>query len=255
MKVSYVIGAYFGERNNVHPACKNDKLWYVEQHINQLKKQTKNIHKIYIVCTFDDFQDKKEILSNLHIRYDSDSKIIIKYREPNIGGCYFSWKTALHLDNGDSDYIVLIEDDYVLYDVDAIKLMMEYFSSDDLFYLCMHWTKIPLENFDYVVVEHAAVASGIINNKMYHKLRMELDMDFTVPSKINLVEVGQYTACCIAQLYLLEEYRKHGLKIRDMCDKYNVFFPHSWAPIQQFGKEDGKKLIVPIDREFENIKL
>lgn len=240
MKISYATGAYFGSRNVPHPEYVKDKLWYINKHIEYINKQTYDIHKIYIVCTFDETVDKEDILDKVRKKYSYDARISIIERD-NLGAVYCSWKEALHADNGESDYIILTEDDYILYDVDAVKLMLEYFLDKDTFYLCQLWNTNPYNSIDSVIPCHAALASGMINNKTYHEYRTQYEIDFRLRYGTG------YHIYHANQAEFLEEYRKLGLKIIDWTEKYSTYYPHSDI---EYGNASGKKLIVAIDRDL-----
>jgi hypothetical protein len=237
-KISYATGAYFGNRNVSHPKYKEDYTWYVQKHIEFINKQSVPIHKIYIVCTFEDSFDKQSILKKLK-EFTTDSRVIIVERE-NLGAVYCSWKEALHIDNGESDYIILTEDDYILYDTDAVKLMLEYFN-EEVFYLCQLWNPKPYQSLEEVIPGHAALASGMIDNKIYHKLRIEKGIDFKLRYGTG------YSIYCANQAEFLEYYRRLGLKMIDWTKEYSTYYPHSDI---EYGNASGKKLIVPIDRDL-----
>jgi len=241
MKISYTIAAYFGKRNVKHPNCLENPIWYVSQQINYINKQSVFIERIYIICTFDKETDNKYIIDQLNEYYSSDKRIVIKVKE-NDGASYTSWKFALHEDNGYSDYVILMEDDYMLYSEDSVELLLEYFEKDsNLFYLCQFWNTNPYIQNGLNIVAHAAMSNGVINNKMYHDLRINRNMDFKVKYGTG------YDVYCSNQATFLDDYNISGCLFKDIREKYSVYFPHSDI---EYGKADGKKLIVPIDRDL-----
>lgn len=242
MKLGYVTTPYFGKRSTVHPLCETDEILYVRKHIEYLNSQTIQVDKIYIVCTFADGIDKIQILNKINELCQNDSRYIIVHRE-NLGASYASWKHALHMDNGDCDYLILTEDDYCLYDPNAIEIMMEYFKKDpELFYLCQYWCTVPYTSRTYGLIEsHAAMASGLLNNKKYYDLRIKNGLDFTIHYG------NTYESFCDNQALFLEDYRKHGLTICDWRDVHSSYFPNSKV---EYGNANGSKIMIPLQDDL-----
>lgn len=251
-KISYVIAAYYGNRRFVHPKLSNNPLFYIQTNLKYLNSQSLDIHKIYIVSSFDNAEstieknesvitDKEFIISELNKIANSDNRIILLERS-NIGGSYHAWQLALHTDNGESDYVALFEDDYTLYDNDALKYMIQYWDeTPDLFYLCQYWTKNIFIAHGWEILEHAAISNGIINNKMYNDIKEKHNIDFLLSSdKIMWLNQGTY----------MENFRIHGVKFKDITDKYSSIFANDICNIQEFGKPNGKKIIMPIVESF-----
>ena len=182
------------------------------------------------------------ILQEVNDLCKSDDRFIIVERE-NLGASYASWKHGLHMDNGDCDYMVLVEDDYCLYDENSIDLMLDYFRNDrDLFYLCQYWSNNSYKLEDRTIIEsHAAMASGMIDNKKYFDLRKNDGLD------LNIIYKDTYRSFCDNQAMFLEEYRKIGLKILDWTKDYSSYFPSRKI---EFGNKDGKKLMIPLEDDI-----
>lgn len=245
MKIGYVIPAYFGDRNSNHSKLNIDNLFYIKTQLEYINKLTTNISNIYIICTFSENEDKQSILSNL-IDITKNYKNIFTYTRDNLGGSYCSWKTALDIDDGDSDYIILSEDDYVIYDTNSINYMLDYFKDDnELFYLCQFWDKRPYycSYYNQIIPEHAALSIGMINNKLYNFYKNTNNIDFKL-----VYETG-YGAMYANQASFLENYRLNNIKITDWTNKYSSYYPHSDI---DYGMKDKPIIFYPIIDKFFN---
>jgi len=241
MKVGYVTTPYFGKRTTVHPLYATDVLLYVKKHIEYLEKQTVQADKIYFICTFSNEVDKQHILNEIIQLCKNDARYIIVERE-NLGASYASWKHALNIDNGDCDYLILAEDDYCLYENTAIERMLNYFKNDsEVFYVCQYWSDVPYESSYGIIPSHAAMASGMLDNKKYYELKEKNGMDFSI------VYGDTYKSFCDNQAIFLEEYRNHGLKIIDWRSEYSSYYPNSKI---EFGNPDGLKLMIPLQDDL-----
>jgi hypothetical protein len=135
-----------------------------------------------------------------------------------------------------------MEDDYMLYSEDSIELLLDYFNIDsNLFYLCQFWSTSPYNTGGLNIKAHAAMSNGVINNKIYHDLRIDKGIDFKVKHGTG------YELYCSNQATFLDDYNTLGCLFKDIREKYSVYFPHSDI---EYGKTDGKKLIIPIDRNL-----
>lgn len=242
MKIGYITTPYFGKRRTLHPACKNDETFYVKKHIEYLNEQTVNVDRVYFVCTFGDGIDRSPVLEKLNHLCKDDDRYVIVERE-NLGASYASWKHGLHIDNGYCDYLILAEDDYCLYDKDSVRLMLDFFKDDtDLFYLCQYWTNRPYRSSKLgIIKEHAAMASGMIDNKRYYHLRESKGLDFTIFYE------STYKSFCDNQAIFLEEYRRNGMKIKDWTKIYSSYFPNSKI---EYGNKNGRKLMIPLQDDL-----
>lgn len=245
MKIGYIIPLYFGPRNYVHPKSNEDIFFYIKTQFDFIKKLKTKLDKVYVICTFYDYSQSDKIIEELRDLYKDEETVIIEKRE-NLGGSYCSWKYALDIDNGNLDYIFLNEDDHVLYDENGIEEMLSYFiESPELFYLCQYWTDKPYSILHngvlYSTSNHATMSAGMLNNKLYHKLKIENNLDFKL-----LYEPG-YNAMYVNQSMFLENYRLNNILIKDWRDKFSSYFPHS---DMDFGNENGIKILMPITEKF-----
>lgn len=239
MLLSYCIAAYFGnDRHSPSECLKNEPTFYIKKQIEGLQKCNTSISKIYIVCTFANDVDRYEILSILNDFTKKDERIIILTRD-NLGGSYCSWQYCLWYDDGYSDYIFLVEDDYILDERDGIDFLFEnYFAKElDIFYLCQYWSKILFENLGVSVAEHAAMSCGIINNKIYDEYRKQCGIDFKLEFEVGYVTMWRNQAC------FLENHKNAGLKIIDWTKMCSSYFPQHQI---EYGNPNGRKILKPI---------
>lgn len=233
-KISIVCALYIGNRPVQVNNIQNDKLYYFNKQLEYLKKYKNKISKFYFVTTFQDnihFETYKNILK----KYESEQiKIIFK---ENLGGSYTSWKVGLEIDNGESDFVFLIEDDYVIYDKNSINNIMSDFEEDlDLFYYCGMWSTTPMTIKGITIESHAAMSGGIINNKMYN----------LSPYKFDVVDEIEREYLFLNQITFLEPFRKEGYKIKDYSSKYSSLFSHGVNRIKEFGVNGGDIIIYPL---------
>ena len=76
---------------------------------------------------------------------------------------------------------------------------------------------------------------------MYHKCRTEYGIDFRLRYGTG------YDIYCANNAEFVEDFRQFGLKMRDWTETYSSYFPHSSIDL---GNANGKKLIVPVDRDL-----
>lgn len=244
MKIGYTIAAYIGKREHVHDKCINDPLFYIKIHLDKIQKSIIKLDKVYIICTFSSDVDKEAILEELKNITKNFKNIIISDR-PNLGGSYCSWHLALTMDLGYCDYILLLEDDYTLYDENSISYLLDYFNEDsDILYLAQLWSKHLYEKDGLNIPEHAAISNGIINNKLYYKIKTEKDIDF------NLQYGDGYRSMYINQAAFLENYRKEGYKLKHWADKDSSIYKGDKTLLIEYGNENGRKILIPIMEKF-----
>jgi hypothetical protein len=246
MKVSIAIAAYFGERGErTHTQYKKDYLFFVKTHLDNIKKIEDKFHKIYFVCTTDSHDKDENVHTFFYQEMEENPKIEVLTR-PNLGGSYAGWHNVLEFDNNDSDYMVFIEDDYALTDI-GVDAMLEYYKeTPDVIYLCQLWNRNRYVKDGVDIAEHAQVSNGMINVKLYNKLKEERGLDFTLyyfPGK---------TAIYNNQASFLEQYRSNGIPIRDMSEKYTVMYQNDEHSVINFGKRDGVDVFKPINDWYPN---
>jgi hypothetical protein len=235
-KISIICALYIGDRPVQVDNIINDKLYYFHKQLEYFEKYKNKISKFYFVVTFEnDFYEKnyKKILNE----YKSDL-IDISFKE-NLGGSYTSWKFGLELDNGESDLIFLIEDDYVIYDEKSIDNILSDFEIDnELFYYCGEWNINPIRIKNRNITGHASISNGIVNNKMY----------YSSGYKFETIDEITRTDLFLNQITFLEPFRLNGYKIKDFKNKYSSMFSHGINKIEEFGISSGDIIIYPLTK-------
>jgi hypothetical protein len=245
MKVSVAIAAYFGNRDGIPVSYSNDFLFFVKTHLDALKKIEDKISKIYIICTYEDGRFMDYINSYFYEILATNPKVVILNR-PNLGGSYASWHNALEFDNTESDYMVFVEDDYALTET-SIQNMLEYhMESPEMIYLCQLWNNDRYTKDGMDIPGHAQISNGMINVKLYHKLKSENNLDFTLylmPGK---------TAIYNNQVSFLEQYRSNGILIKDMKEKHSCVYNNDSNSVINFCNPNGEDVFIPITNWYPN---
>jgi hypothetical protein len=222
-KISVICALFIGNRAVQVDNIIENKLYYFQKQLEYLEKYKNKIFKFYFVVTFENenyFEKYKDILNH----YNNEI-INISFKQ-NLGGSYTSWKFGLELDNGESDLVFLIEDDYVIYDAKSIDNIVSDFEIDnELFYYCGEWSTIPMEIKNTYIIAHAAISNGIINNKMYHLSQY----------KFHTVDEITRKDLFLNQITFLEPFRLNRYKIKDYKSKYSSMFSHGVNQIEEKG--------------------
>ena len=233
-KISVICALYIGNRPVQVDNIIINKLYYFQKQLEYLEKYKNKIFKFYFVVTFENenyFEEYKDILNS----YNNDI-INVSFKE-NLGGSYTSWKFGLKLDNGESDLIFLIEDDYVIYDTKSIdNIVSDFKINNELFYQCGEWSTTPMQIKNRYIIAHAAISNGIINNKMYHSSQYKLD---------TIDEITREDLF-LNQITFLEPFRIAEYKIKDFKDKYSSMFSHDVNKIEEKGVKNGEIIFYPL---------
>lgn len=241
MKTSIGIACYFSaNRDRVPDTYIADYLYFVKTHMEVFKKMNDEIHKIYLVCTYDEASiDIEYINSYLYQLMEDNPKVIILNR-PNLGGSYAGYQNILEFDNNDSDYMIFTEDDYALA-YNSIPNMLEYYKeTPEMIYLCTLWNTERYLKDGLDIEAHAQMSGGMLNVKLYNKLKMENNLDFTIFTFPGKVAIYNNQVC------FLEQYRKNGILIRDMKDKYACVYLTDKNSVINFGNRNADDIFVPI---------
>lgn len=241
MKIGYVIAAYFGRRDNSNQKYSNDFLFYIKTHLDLINKFKLDIHKIYVVCT-SDLGEATMVHATDYLQHlqNIDDRVSVINRE-NTGGSYCSWKAALDTDNNECDYMLLLEDDYIIASKKSIEYALEYWNEQpELLYLCQMWTDVPYQG----IPNHAAISNGMLNNKLYNKLRTENNINFKL-------EYGSdKNAMFNNQAQFLEDFRLCGSLIMDIREKYSSLFNGDKELVIEYGNPNGECIFIPIADKF-----
>jgi hypothetical protein len=240
IKVSVAVAAYFGPRDGAPEVYFTDYLHFVKIHLDSLSKMKSDIHKIYFVCTYNENLLDIDYINQYFYKVLEENENIIILNRPNLGGSYAGWHNVLEFDNNESDYIVFVEDDYAL-EPGGIHKMLEYYKdSPDLLYLCQLWNKERYTKDGVDILEHAQISNGMINTKLYYKLKQEKGLDFTL-----YIEPGK-VAIYNNQASFLEQYRANGILIKDMKEKYSCVYNNDSNSVINFCNPAGEDIFKPI---------
>lgn len=247
MKTSVVIAAYFTDnRFGVPNLYFQDCLFFIKKHIEILNEFKNQLEDIYFVCTFDEpFSKKEYVNSYFEDVLKNNSKISIFERE-NLGGSYASWHSVLNYDNGKSDYIIFVEDDYGLLSGAIDKMHKYYKETPEMIYLCQLWNTNRYTHDGMDIAAHAQISNGMINAKLYKELKEKVGLDFTLyytPGKTTIYN---------NQVSFLEQYRSNGILIRDMKDKYGCVFNNDSNSSINFCNQNGEHIFMPITEYYPN---
>ena len=96
MKTSIGIACYFSaNRDRVPDAYINDYLYFAKTQMQVFEKMGNELHKIYLVCTYDESTVNMEYINSyLYELMESNSKVVVLNR-PNLGGSYAGYKNIL----------------------------------------------------------------------------------------------------------------------------------------------------------------
>lgn len=235
-KISIICALYIGDRPVQVRNIKNDKLYYFKKQLEYFQKYQHLIHKFYMVVAFENEKIRHEYTDILK----SHDNIIFYFKSENTGGSYDSWSVGLELDNGESDLVFLIEDDYIIYNENSIKNIVEDFNADpDLFFYCGWWSTTPLtHSMGITVNEHAAVSNGIINNTLYQESNL----------KFKIEKGSDRTIFFLNQMIYMEPFREANFKIKDIRKKYSCMFSNGVNNIQEYGIEGGDIIFYPLTK-------
>lgn len=224
-KISVICALYIGDRPVQVDNIIEDKLYYYKKQLEYFSKYKDEIHKFYFITTFQK-EEYIKYLYEMQLNTQADTKIEIICKA-NFGGSYTSWKKGLEIDNGQSDLIFLVEDDYVINSVSSIKTIVDDFEKDpDLFYYCGLWRD-----------NHAAISNGIINNKMFIQSKLKFA---TIDNKITRKTLFDN------QKSYLEPFRTIGYKMEDYKEKYSSGFSNGVNNINEYGVEGGTIIFEPL---------
>lgn len=246
MKIGYTIAAYLTTqgRDN-HSNCSENIYYYIDTQIECINSIKLDLYKIYIVCTISDELDSSKLVQDLRSKYSGDPRIIISSR-PNLGGSYCSWHHALTLDEGDCDYMFLLEDDYTVIYPEAIESLIKYFkNSKDLLYVCQMWTDKPYSQDGFTVQNHTAISNGLLNNKLYYSAKKK-GLDF------HLIEGTSKESICLNQVLFLNPFVQAGYSVADIRNDYSSIFAASKTESIEYGKVEGVRIFLPIIPQFFN---
>ena len=242
MKLAYIVSLYFGTRRVQASGYRQDRLFYLRKHIEQLSKLNHSCSKVIFVISQTSSKNTDIIeaeraskLIESFKKEHSEKEVEILSRK-NLGMSYGAWDEALKKSCKDVDYSFLIEDDYCPVTHDFDKKFLDFFTQNkNLAYVCQLWWTHH-EGLDF----HAGISNGLLRMSAY----------FSAGGfKINYN--SGYGVGIENQKYFLNLLTDHGYEVTDTGDIYRNHFLNHLCELKLYGNKDGEDLILPI---HENAK-
>ena len=242
MKLAYIVSLYFGTRRVQAAGYRQERLFYLQQHLKQLSTLKHSCSKVIFVINQTPLKNNEAIeaerATKLIQRFKKDypEKEVETLTRENLGMSYAAWNEALKKSCKDVDYSFLIEDDYCPVSNNFDEKFLHYFAKNEkLAYVCqLWWTHSSLYTF------HAGISNGLLSMDAYFS---------SGGFKINY-EPG-YLAGQLNQEFFLNPLKDHGYEFRDNGDVYRNYFLNHLSELKIYGNKDGEDLILPI---HENAK-
>jgi RimJ/RimL family protein N-acetyltransferase len=234
--VCYVISLFFGNRRNTNqPFYDENRICFLEKHIEFLSNLKHNLKKIIFNINLED-GDYENVNKALKIipKNIKNSEVEVRLRK-NIGMSYGAWSDCF-LENKDKyDYFIFNEDDYFFVIDDFDKILVDKFNDKgDAGYLC----GIIIERNDINQPLHSAHSTGISSNEVLSKV---FEKYGELPhSKSNNYEDVE-TNSQVKQTNVMIEM---GYKLYDLRDEFKINFDYT-GNITQFFSQNNKIILEP----------
>lgn len=242
MKLAYIVSLYFGTRRVEASGYRQDRLFYLRKHIEQLSKLKYSCSKVIFVISQTSSQNTNVIEAERatklidSFKKECPEKEVEILSRKNLGMSYGAWDEALKRSCKDVDYAFLIEDDYCPVSNNFDEKFLHFFTENKkLAYVCqLWWTHNAASAF------HAGISNGLLSMDAYFssggfKIRHESDYGTGIEN----------------QKYFLNLLTDHGYEVRDIGDIYKNYFLNHLSELKIYGNKDGEDLILPI---HENAK-
>jgi RimJ/RimL family protein N-acetyltransferase len=235
-KTCYIITLFFGDRRSKDiPLYYENKLCFLEKHIELLTNLKHNLSKIIFVINTDDNEsvDVKNALSIIPNKLNnSDVEVVLRQ---NIGMSYGAWSDCFLVNKDKFDYFIFNEDDYffVIDNFDTI-LIEKFESREDSGYLC----GIVSENKNINQPLHAAHSTGISSNTVLSKVvEVHGELPHSKSNDYGNVEINSQVKQTNSMIEL-------GYNLYDLRDEYKIYFDYT-GNIKEFFPENNKIIIQP----------
>lgn len=244
-KFNYLVSFYFGPRGNenYNNKLKENKFFFAEKHIEFLKNYSlDNIEKIIFVVNLSSKDNQEEITEFFSQRSSEISdyiEFILIYRH-NDGFSYGAWNEAiiddLNKEDGQSEYYMCFEDDYIFNDETSILPIIERCDEKNSYVACMAVIDHPNH------INHPAFSVGMFCKKSCKKVFEKFGSPFFITDGNN-----DYPHSWKLQETFYKNFLDMGYQITDFLDEYSCDFLYTGSnEIKTFGKSDSKKLVIPI---------
>lgn len=226
--IHYVIACYLGDRRyNIY----NENSMVLRKHLESVSKFIYGISKITVVLNYNDIDEVRN--AEEIVKEFKHLPIHFMSRE-NVGYSYAAWEHAVISSIGDdTEFYVLIEDDYVPAMTKFYQPFIDKLKDDDnLAYVCS--VVLPSGG-----KRHCAISNGVLKKSLAKDVIIRTGKLFTIAGG------GGYHNAEETQLNLLDNIEKCGY----MFDEVGLEFCHEFSDSKNkifLGNESGKKLIVPL---------
>jgi hypothetical protein len=164
---AYVLCCYFGPRRAMCRQYALDPYYFLKVHLNYLANNLIPSLDVVVIVVNDVVPSSSEKVRELLNATPLNCQTELLFRE-NKDGSYGAWETGLRLllsKYPDTDYALLIEDDYIPFDGDIMKDVVK-FMGEDVGYVCQYWD----DGREFRVGPVAAISNGMIDMKKLVKV-------------------------------------------------------------------------------------
>ena len=256
MKIAYCVCFFFEERRfNRVSGIYYDQYYFLEKHLQFVKKRPKKINTVYFVINKSESTDVEKIIDIVN-SYNINKKITVMFRE-NIDFSYGAWNDIIKKDfiAGGHDYYFLIEDDYIPKSTNFIDAFLDRMK-ENIAYVAVRTTPptdADIQNLtqriglsiDLAPKIHASISNGLLNGAAAKHILKNKDNIFL------LYESTSYEMAETNQLMFLETFTTEGYAITDISDQYSAIFNHNLGNLEQMG--EGDDIIIPIRGDLNDI--
>ena len=242
MKLAYIVSLYFGTRRVQAAGYRQERLFYLQQHLKQLSILKHSCSKVIFVISQTPLKNNEAIEAERatkliqSFKTDHPEKEVEILTRENLGMSYAAWDEALKKSCKDVDYSFLIEDDYCPVSNNFDEKFLHYFTENEkLAYVCQLWW-----THNAGCAFHAGISNGLFSMAAYFS-----SGGFKISYK------SGYGTGIENQKYFLNLLTDHGYEVRDTGDIYRNYFLNHLDELKLYGNKDGKDLILPI---HENAK-
>lgn len=215
MSSCLIVHYYLGERRNVPDKYNRDRLVFLKEQIEFLKKVKHNLNKI--VFTFNLEPEHESILEEYKDKIPKKiqgAEVELVFRE-NKGISYMAWAEYITQNIDKYDYFLVTEDDVLFtaeeFDTNLIKLFNKY---DNCGFLgAVVREPAPWNNFK----KHSGTSTGIMSKESAKKVYD----DFV---EISQKQNNSYKEGEAAQIEFSHSFIKRGMELYDVRSKYRVPF-------------------------------
>ena len=235
MKINYIIGTYLGQKRMMTM----DGLGLTRKHLEQLTKFKNNIDKIYVVLPpVGQIEELRNVIKDFP---SLNVEIMVRDDEfPNSGFCFGSWNYCLWKTADEADYTICVLDDYLPVIDNFDSILLKYFDSDKIAYVCQLHT-VDIGNGQQYGGEWGGIlGNGMLRNNVFKKCG-----GFEIAKQC--IPTGEsYHDAAITQSLFLKKIMDAGYLVKDVIKDYKGFMDRT-KKITLYGDKDKPELFRPIE--------